>query len=399
MRGARDIESGRTVAELVGNWPDYFHACFSPDGRRMVTGFEQPIGGLSGDVPAWRVFGARVWDLESGERVGNLWPPGMQERIFGASGVLAVLWSPDGERILTYTSLDDWTRGEKNPKGETNLVTTWDAESLQPLATRKLLVQRGQVALRYSPDGRRLRVESREGSSHGGSGISVLSERRIEIWDADTLETLCVLKGPLCSGCWSPDGRTIAAPGADGTVWICDAETGQRLKGFRGHTAAAVAKNYSADGRFMVTEGMDKTVRVWDTPAGECVMVIGPPAAEGAQPELSPDGTRLFTASFGHGGMNLWDVETGELLWSFEHDLEKRGAWQISQRDFFTPDARRMVIGDASRTRVWRRLRPEQWWGIFALYHFWLIVALSVAFAWSLWRDVRSLRRRQESPM
>jgi len=275
-------------------------------------------------------------------------------------------------------------------------VTVWDAESFEPVATRKVVVETGEVAVRYSADGALASVESdvREGKSFSGSGLSVLSQKRVEIWDAEALETLCVLEGPLCGAFWSCVPDIIAAAGADGTVWICDGRTGRRLRGLRGHAAPAVAKNSSADGRLLVTDGMDKTVRVWDTSTGECVLTVGPPEGDGADGDISRDGARLFTGSFGHGGMHGGDVETGKLLFSFEHDLEGKGAGQVSQRWFFTPDGRRLVIGDASCTRVWRRIRPEWWWGVFYLWHFWLIVALSLAFAWTIWRDARSLGRR-----
>lgn len=45
---------------------------------------------------------------------------------------------------------------------------------------------------------------------------------------------------------------------------------------------------------------------------------------------------------------------------------------------------------------MWRRIRPERWWGIAWLPHFWIIAALSLALAWSVRRDVLQLRRSRE---
>ena len=45
-----------------------------------------------------------------------------------------------------------------------------------------------------------------------------------------------------------------------------------------------------------------------------------------------------------------------------------------------------------TRTLVWRRRRPEWWWGVFYLWEFWLTAAFAALFAWSVWRDRKSLR-------
>ncbi len=43
-------------------------------------------------------------------------------------------------------------------------------------------------------------------------------------------------------------------------------------------------------------------------------------------------------------------------------------------------------------TRIYRRRRPEWWWGIFWLWEFWLTVAFAGLFVWSVVRDRRALR-------
>ena len=52
------------------------------------------------------------------------------------------------------------------------------------------------------------------------------------------------------------------------------------------------------------------------------------------------------------------------------------------------------MFGQKVGLRILRRIRPEQWWGVFYLWHFWLIVVLSIALVASIRHDVRSLRRR-----
>ncbi len=63
----------------------------------------------------------------------------------------------------------------------------------------------------------------------------------------------------------------------------------------------------------------------------------------------------------------------------------------------FSPDGEKIVtatnLGDI---RVWRRRRPEWWWGVFYLPEFWLTAAFAGLFVWSVVRDRRSLRKKGE---
>ena len=58
----------------------------------------------------------------------------------------------------------------------------------------------------------------------------------------------------------------------------------------------------------------------------------------------------------------------------------------------FSPDGHRIVTaGLSNATRVWRRVRPEWWWGVFWLPQFWFTVLFATGFIWSLRRDYKRL--------
>ncbi|MHC4165274.1 MAG: hypothetical protein ACYSUM_24450, partial [Planctomycetota bacterium] len=65
-------------------------------------------------------------------------------------------------------------------------------------------------------------------------------------------------------------------------------------------------------------------------------------------------------------------------------DRDRILIWEV--RD--VPDGGRDVF-------LLRRIRPEWWWGVFWLWHFWVIVTLGLALTWSVWRDRRELRSRK----
>ncbi len=64
----------------------------------------------------------------------------------------------------------------------------------------------------------------------------------------------------------------------------------------------------------------------------------------------------------------------------------------------FFPDGDRILVasGDLICTVfVFRRTRPEWWWGVFYLWEFWLTAAFAGLFVWSVVRDRKGLRGKE----
>jgi WD40 repeat protein len=60
----------------------------------------------------------------------------------------------------------------------------------------------------------------------------------------------------------------------------------------------------------------------------------------------------------------------------------------------FSPDGKRIVTAsDDGTARIWRRTRPEWWWGIFYMLEFWFSAGFAVALVWSLLADRRTFAR------
>jgi len=63
---------------------------------------------------------------------------------------------------------------------------------------------------------------------------------------------------------FSPDGQRIVTASMDKTARVWDAETGQELRKFEGHTKTVTCVAFSPDGKRIATASVDKTARVWD---------------------------------------------------------------------------------------------------------------------------------------
>ncbi|KAF7987113.1 hypothetical protein HWV62_309 [Athelia sp. TMB] len=154
----------------------------------------------------------------------------------------------------------------------------------------------------FSPDGRRIASGSQDGSIH--------------ICNAET-GTLAVgpiqaHTGAVYSVAFSPDGRNVVSGSADGTICSWDTETGVLASGpFEGHAESVYSVAFSPDGRGVASGSADCTVRVWDLDTG--ILVAGPfkgHTSEVYSVAFAPDGRTVASGS-GDKTVRIWDIETG----------------------------------------------------------------------------------------
>ena len=168
------LETGKEVRRFHGHKKGIWTMCFSPDGRRVLSGSGYPDGDRT----------ARLWDAETGKEL----------RCFkGHTGqVISVAFAPDGRSVVSG-DLD-------------GSIRLWDTESGKEI--RSFRGHTGQViSLAISPDGRRLL---------SGSG-----DRSMRLWDVASgkeLHRFMADKIQVRSVAFSADGRYALSGGADGIV-------------------------------------------------------------------------------------------------------------------------------------------------------------------------------------
>src|SRR5262249_28717836 len=102
---------------------------------------------------------------------------------------------------------------------------------------------------------------------------------------------------------FSPDGRSLAAANADGTIGLFDPETGVELPALRGHKGKVRSVAFHPLGTRLASVGMDFTVKVWDVTKRRVVFELAGNEGTHAGPvsgvAFSPDGRLLAAGSYG----------------------------------------------------------------------------------------------------
>jgi WD40 repeat protein len=178
---------------------------------------------------------------------------------------------------------------------------------------------------------------------------------------------------------YSPDGKVLAAGGADNQIRLLDAATGKEVRRLTGHQprsfnpprdrkgafdllVGSVGKGnvtavaFSRDGKTLASAGWDETVRLWDVGTGkEQRRLMGHRDGMVAAVTFSPDDKYLASRGGVDGTVVLWDAATGKELHRFDK-LTSVNPWRFNRDSplAFAPDGKTLAAGDRKVIHLWQ---------------------------------------------
>jgi eukaryotic-like serine/threonine-protein kinase len=282
--------------------------------------------------------------------------------------VLAVCWSPDGQRLAS-ASVDQ-------------AVMLWDAQTGQHLKTlrshtaavralawnseRRILASAdaaGVVKLWDAQTGQPLREFRRDADIFGVSinreGTLLASaghdDGRVIVWDAGSGDIRFSFQGTAGLRCvgFSPDGTRLAAGGYDGKLHVWDLASRKRVTLTGRPNVWVTAVSWAPTGNRLACAYADDPpnplVRIWDTDSGQMISALKGQAGGPRSVDWSPNGLYIATGDT-EQTVRIWDPKTGRMRVVVQ--VESQAATIASVR--WSPDGTRLAAGVTDRTvRVW----------------------------------------------
>jgi WD40 repeat protein len=130
--------------------------------------------------------------------------------------------------------------------------------------------------------------------------------------------------------------------------------------------------------------------RLIDPRSNQCIANIASPEGWPMGSAFSPDSSCCATASY-DGKVRILRASDGVLLCAVR--LTPRAFCYLVE---FSRSGDEIIATRFHDVQLYRRRRPEYWWGLAWLPEFWATLLFAGAFGWSVWRDRRQLRVKAE---
>jgi WD40 repeat protein len=188
-------------------------------------------------------------------------------------------------------------------------------------------------------------------STDGSRVFSGGADHTVRLWDANTGQPVgppMMQANTVTDAALSGDGDDVAFANADNTVRVWDADNGEPDGPPMTQSSAITALDLSGDGTRAVAGCADGSVRVWYSDTGQPISQPMTQTSSIASVAFSEDGQRVVTGS-ADGTVRVWDANTGQPI-----SPPMAGHTGAVEAVAFSPDAQRVVSGGVDHTvREW----------------------------------------------
>ncbi len=307
-----DVSSGKEIMPLPAHRGSMHRVFFSPDGKRLLTGSDEPNGRiLEWDTASGRLIRQIPGESASTDRVS--FSPDRKILATGSGSTITMLDTDTGKEIrkILLPQKSHQTPGDIVFSPDGKLLAVEEAEGkavwLYDPATGKqvctveemkssayvcrpafsqdgrLLAMAGGSAIHLAevPSGRQLLRIDLPKDRHTGPAVAIspdgwtlaawyhgfLDEPRLVLWERSTGKERLELRGTksqINSLAFSPDGRLFAAAGWEPCIFVWDTITGKQLARLEGHQGYVESLAFSPNSRRLASSSQDTTALIWD---------------------------------------------------------------------------------------------------------------------------------------
>ena len=263
----------------------------------------------------------------------NLWNAGdgtLASRLNGqAERIYEIAYSKDGKYLAIAS-------GDPGQFGAVKLLSAEPGGNGKPL--RELLeTTDGVFAIDFSPDGKLVAAAG--------------ADRALRVWETETGKLVATIEDHadwILDVAFSPDGTRLATASRDKTCKVFDVVKKESLVTFPGHAASVHCVRFSPDGKLIFSGGEDNLIRVWNPDAdAKQVRQMGVFGGAVFKLEFTPDGKSI--AECGPDRVvKILNAETG----AQEKALEGHKDWVYSLA--VSRDGKRLVSGSwDGEVKIW----------------------------------------------
>ena len=361
-----DCQTGKRIKTFTGHDEAVLSVAFSPDGSELLTGSYDKT--------------ARLWDVNQGSEKmvykGHTWwvwsatfsPDRSSIATAGQDGTVIVWETNSGKRLFppfrghrgpVYSAVFAPGGKEVVSGGYDHRILIWKPEEIQP-ENFKNLSEQGSViptpkyeVLEGHADAVRS-VAFAQGST-STLLVSAGKDNTVRVWDFSNRLALKSFRGhggSVQAATLLADGKAVLSASRDGFVLEWSIENYAEFRTLQGrvlagHHDAVLAASYSNDQKLVVTASRDRTARTWDAGTGKLELTFEEGHSYLASSSLFfPDGRGLVTAAVDNTA-RIWDVATGGEI----HRLDKTGR---SAAIALSADSRWIATGsDDKSAKLW----------------------------------------------
>jgi WD40 repeat protein len=271
--------------EIEGHTRSVYAVSFSHDGQTVASGADDPDNT------------AKLWQADDGNLLYT-YPD-------NDDGILSVDISSDYEFLAVGYIVTGYP-----PGGKMNL---WD------ISEETLVNDFGGCHVSFSPDGEFI-------ASGGGGANRYLYVHRVsngeKIWGDSTGTYISDVK-------YSPNGQYVASSGSDNKIQLWNAQTGELIRTFSGHTNDISCIAFSPDGEMIAsgTGGWDTSgesnIKIWKVSDGSLIKTLEGHGDWVYDVEFVPDGEYLVSSGREDTSpliqkIIFWRVSSGDILLEYD---------------------------------------------------------------------------------